>query len=926
MAISKKKIFKTVALPEIFPRLKNLFGSGFSNLAYMVAVVYMTVRILPANHAFLKRENKGTYSVRRVIAEASNHIQPSRKNIDQIVVFFSVIAALVIMFIQFILLATAMLIPTARAEDAPAYLESFFITPNPEEDIAFRLLDLVFGIPDFFGSKEEVDTALHQALHAMLEFYSLGMLFVGSIIILYLVVAVVAETAQSGIPFGQRFNKSWAPVRLILFFGLLIPISYGMNAGQYLALGAAKMGSGLASTGWLSFNENIIEANQTLLGRTESNIAIPNSSELGYMPGFMMITRACKLAYDALYLSNEGDPSALPAAWNPDNDEGGVRAWAVMKTQVANEDGGVSSSFVATQIGETTYQDLASSAPMSPINIVFGVKDNDNNSRHNAGVAPICGQMVLNVTDVSEPGSAVIHSAYYNLINAMWTGENVPDTDEDIPEIDSWATNYLRNNAASLGLGNGGFRDGFAPLPNEEYTLEWNQYLETFMNAEDGVIDQAVAAQIEEGDWQFPQAMRDYGWGGAGIWYNKIAQQNGALVSAIQNTPVVFLYPKIMEEIARANVRENEGMAFNERFAPVFTNSEGKFELDSSEELEISSALNKIYRYWDNDTSTISSNFTGNPVIDIINLLLGTGALFEICKNTDTHPLAQLSMLGKSMLDKSISTFAASGILGLGSIIPIAGPALGTFGAALGTFASIGLLVGFLLFYVLPFLPFIYFFFAVGNWVKGLFEAIVAIPLWALAHLRIDGEGIPGDAAIGGYFLIFEVFIRPILIVVGLIAAVTVFAAMVKVLNEAFYLIISNLSGHDPQSSELCFNNASENEAVQQVNTANRAELRDAFRGPLDQFFFTVIYTIIVYLIGTTSFKLIDAIPNQLIQRWANVEIPSFSDGAGDSAEGLMKYITIGAERFGAPVGQSMAQLGGGFKKSGQQVAEYFTN
>ena len=42
--------------------------------------------------------------------------------------------------------------------------------------------------------------------------------------------------------------------------------------------------------------------------------------------------------------------------------------------------------------------------------------------------------------------------------------------------------------------------------------------------------------------------------------------------------------------------------------------------------------------------------------------------------------------------------------------------------------------------YVLPLIPFIYFTFAVLGWVLELFEAIAAMPLWALAHLRIEGD------------------------------------------------------------------------------------------------------------------------------------------------------------------------------------------
>jgi len=230
-------------------------------------------------------------------------------------------------------------------------------------------------------------------------------------------------------------------------------------------------------------------------------------------------------------------------------------------------------------------------------------------------------------------------------------------------------------------------------------------------------------------------------------------------------------------------------------------------------------------------------------------------------------------------------------------------------------FAGVGLLIGFVLFYVLPFLPFLYFFFAVGNWVKGIFEAVVAMPLWALAHLRIDGEGIPGEAAIGGYFLIFEIFIRPILIVFGLLAAVTVFAAMVKVMNEVFYLLISNVSGSDPRSSAACFTNPNATAGQQDVIDASRVSLSNAYRGPVDEFFFTIVYTILVYMIGTTCFKMIDMLPNEML-RWINAEIPAFNDSTKDSAEGLMKYVTMGGAKFGSQIGDSVAGIGGGVKES----------
>lgn len=971
MAITKKQIFKTTLLPGILPRLGTLLGSGFSTLAYLIAIVYNTVRILPDQHPFLKPEMVGTYNSRQVIAEAANYIKPTRNNIDQIIIFFSIIAALIILFIQFILIGIGLLIPKAFAQDGvtiPTTIREFFITPNPEEDLAYRLLDLVFGIPDFFGSQEQTLTPIHTALHGLFEFYSLGMLIVGTLIIIYFVVAVVVETAQSGTPFGQRFNKSWAPVRIILFFGLLIPISNGLNAGQYIALTSAKLGSGLASTGWIFFNTKIETTNELLTGKIQENIATVNPADLSHVPGAMLLVKTCEYAYASQY--DGGANGVYRPIWDPDGAETGVKPWAVYQNLeakdavtaqsaqlqeierdlltargelegVANPDGpeppnpddvraaerkvessqnrfdtarsaldtaleATAANFSAEILAGQTFTDLSEKSKGTDIHIVFGVKD-PNAYENRANIRPACGSIVMKVTDVSEFGSAKIQNAYLELIKNMWAGSGDSPLFE---KTQQYAENFAKRNLSNI-------IDPKAELPPADLKRQWSEYLEKYMGDDGGIIAQAVEAQIENGEWQLDNKMRDYGWAGGGIWYNRIAQQNGAIVAAVQQTPVTVLYPKVMEKIKRYKQQENQTTKEIETYGNYYAANTPTPREEILGENEIADALNHAFTTWEGEEETAINELTGNPFIDTVNVILGTSSLFEICKNTDIHPLAQLSSVGKSMLERAIGTFAAAGGFSIASIIPSPfSAAASSFSEFFGTVASVGLLIGFILFYVIPFLPFIYFFFAVGGWVKGIFEAMVAVPLWALAHLRIDGDGIPGQAAIGGYFLIFEIFIRPILIVFGLLASIAIFATMVKVLNEVFYLAISNLSGHDPKSNTACFQNPSAGTEDFYYGAETQAQLKAAYRGPVDEFFFTILYTIIVYMIGTAAFKLIDNIPNNILSRWANVETSAFNDDAADASEGLLTYVTLGGSQFGSQLGEKIGGIGGGVRDS----------
>src|SRR5690606_34642959 len=96
----------------------------------------------------------------------------------------------------------------------------------------------------------------------MLRFYSFGIFIISVLIILYFIAAIVGETAATGTPFGQRYNHAWAPVRLIMFFALLVPLNIGsanggFNAAQLITFWAAKTGSNFATNAWGRFNQDL---------------------------------------------------------------------------------------------------------------------------------------------------------------------------------------------------------------------------------------------------------------------------------------------------------------------------------------------------------------------------------------------------------------------------------------------------------------------------------------------------------------------------------------------------------------------------------------------------------------------------------------------------------------------------------------------
>lgn len=880
--ITGGQFLRYTLLPEFGKRLARLFAPGVSNLAMLMALVYNAVGILPKGHPFLRPAPNARFTILQVIGEAAQNIKFDFRNIDKIIVFFAILAGMVLFVLQFLVLIISIVTTPAIAGIPTAYTQ-FFVTPSPQTDLAYRMLFLVFGVDMF--QQTLTPFPIHTALHALFRFYSIGILAVGIFIIIYFVITIIAETAETGVPFGKRYSHAWVPIRLILFFAMIVPLTEGINGAQWITLSVAKYGSSLATNGWIRFN-NVVTS--SYLGDRSTLIATPNSPELMHIPAFIMVAKTCQWA--------EGRAR-----------EKDVQAWLI-------HGGGAAGS---TLIDGITYQQALTllappaNGPAGDIHIRFGEKSEQKYKDKPGFVYPDCGELVLKTQDVSEPGAAVVQSGYFEMVKDMW---------RDASPIDQFAENYTYR------FMNVQPRDSTRPLPTAAFKASMAQSLESNV---DTLILNAVNAQIAPANWAVDPLVLELGWAGAGIWYNKIAEQNGALTAAVKNTPAPYLYPSVMEFIREQKLKNDQNLLPEDRFTPSHSDGE-KVEFETRSDEDIARVLNQVYKYWERESKRADGlathgELTGNAFIDTINAIFGTSGLFDMCKNTDIHPLAQLSAVGKGLIDSAITKIAAT--VGVG-LIGGTGLLQGHFGAAamsaagfLGTVAAIGLLVGFILFYVLPFMPFIYFFFAVGGWVKSIFEAMVGVPLWALAHLRIDGEGLPGQAAAGGYFLLVEIFLRPILIIFGLLAAIVIFAAQVKVLNEIFYLAASNISGTNPQNVGGCATGSLSGLTVAELGNLPMEELLR--RGPIDEFFFTVIYAIIVYMMGTASFKLIDAIPNSILSRWLNAGVGGFHDDHSTSrgAEKVVGQLSVGASVVGSQLVQAVKSFPDSLKEMNSEIA-----
>lgn len=864
-----RKIASFLFLPGFLPQIRELARGKFGYLAFLIANIYQIVRILPKNHPYTKPQNIGKFGLRQVIAEAANHIKMERENIDQIVIFFAVLAGLILMVAQFISFLFFIFMGHAWAQ--PAEAESLFITQNPNEDVAFYMIREIFGLPTMFGQLEGGITGLHVALHTLFQFYNFAILFVAVLIFLYYVITVVGETATTGIPFGQRFSHIYAPFRLVIAIGLLVPLNYGFNGSQYITFYAAKLGSSFATNGWVRFNTVLATTNP--LGSQKANlIAEPNIPDLGGLVKTMSIIQTCRAAYGIM---NGGDHVDIqPYFVNNQN-----------QPQVISD-----ANYVQMR------DELRISQKKAHISIYFGAL-NTGDKAYPGASTPYCGSIKLPILQNDQPilnlvgagGPEQIQRNYYRIIFLMWEDTQLINLGRRI----AYGQHHVMNPCVGTNLPGD---CGITYKPTSNFKKERVQYYNTELRTLTSQVFETLRDQV---NFIIQPEILITGWGGAGIWYNKIAEVNGAFVTVLVNIPNVEKKPQVMEKVLKEKQKANQAFNSCDSYRANLADSKSTKLNNGAKDDYYSRAFNETHQYWTCDEPGDAANF----FLDSISAIMGLNGLFNVRKEfaayggpdnilitQQIHPLAKLSAIGKGLVESAVMNMgfavAASGAGGMLSVIdPNLGKGLEAASGMFVSIATIGLSIGFTLYYVLPFLPFIYFFFALGGWVKGIFEAMVGAPLWALAHLRIDGDGLPGRSALNGYLLIFEIFLRPILTVFGLIGGLAVFTAMANILNEVFDIVTANVTGAKPEAG---VNLADQNFDIALV----------------DNLFFTIVYAIILYMMATASFKMINFVPNNIL-RWMGQSVEAFNDKAQDPAASLTQYAAISGQQVGGKLAKA---------------------
>lgn len=540
------------------------------------------------------------------------------------------------------------------------------------------------------------------------------------------------------------------------------------------------------------------------------------------------------------------------------------------------------------------------------IRIVFGVFDPLKYPETN-GLKSLCGELQIPVSSIrkpttgsnpiiNNPGAALAHELYYNRLMALWSKGSYTRLMMDGFGAQMFAQHWKTGPKGACAYDTDGNKITNDPATGIDLTnlgkcneTISNKYFadqtETFQGVFQDVVNQANDELANPANFRIDNRVLNRGWAGAGVWFQNIAIMNGGLVSAVQQLPYGKEMPVQMENLRQQILQIVPNMVNPEQFCKIPPEA-GK--TTAAPDANPGQFFCKVHTYLRDDSRKLCfvpnengpmgiSGVRGyvqegcartidNIVIRAINAVLGTGFIFNFSDNMETHPLAQLVTFGRSLLEASANNLLqGSAMAASGGLISVGNEdvasALKKTSSFFITVASLLFSAGFMLYYVLPMLPFVYFFFAMLSWVKAVFEALIGAPLWAASHLSLKGQGFGSPKSRGGYLLLFEILMRPIITVFALIASLAIFSAFIMMLQDLLAPIYSNMGRAD--IAEII------------AGTAKTENLR----GIIEVFFFKIFYILLIYMIAMSSFKLIDTIPNGFM-RWFGGGAKSFAADA----------------------------------------------
>lgn len=769
-------------------------------------------------------------------------------------------------------------------------------TADPCTDVTVSILQTVFGpvIRNLtLGADPGTVDPVVNVIATMMSYFNSGVLTVAMLIVSFITVMGVINTANDGEAFGKNWSSLWTPVRIVSGAAVLLPTGTGYSFIQLIVMMFSLWSVGFANGTFKMGVENGIIAGS--LQNVSQQIGVGSSAtankdfplfNMRELASNYMVAAYCAKTVNAVY--GEGVVAGL------------------VPPNVSLNTGGTPDR-QATEAGiKTTYtyefKDRNLLAPLAGGNAVCGTV----NLYEYQHVNPTPSSTPVLLSAVFDDAARDANNQAISLLRDAILAAKLSAVKDMMREIDSWVASWP-----------GDINQDWSTVSvNTFNTIADNAQTNMLSNLRSRMQSDNTLKGLME---RFTNDITKDGWAMAGGYYQRLGGIREELRKIYAESPGTVTQPALrwLPEDAKGNlVRQSAIMPAviarkaldGSGYTPKSITDTGNVasiipvDLDDVDIDQMGERGNKVMnslvgRVMESVTNA-ATGADGNS--DAIARIKTTGDILAVANGT-------LSGIGK-LLDTAVTTgrviaAATTGVPIVGGVSKAADILSEFLGRnILQPIAEISGWIDILAFYFgvfLPSLPYTIFIVAVVGWLLAVLQTVFAAPLWAVMHMTPDRTFVGSQTQ--GYLMFLSLFMRPVLIIAALFAAMLLANPIVLYVSKAFWAMrTANVSS----SESLGF-------FVQFLTWKNWMIMYGLMLGP------------IVYMIFGLTNTLPDAILTwigagikPLGETQATAEMRSGMERHGASARGAALGAAAGARRL-PPAGSGNAGRGGGAMPSG---------